>query len=364
MNNNPPLSGPAPISGGTTTPARPAVTGAPQQLGLQFTGTANEYFRIWIVNTCLTLLTLGIFSAWAKVRKKRYFYSHTRLDGTPFQYLGQPIPILKGRLIAAGLFAVWYAATHYVTILLPFVLVAAFLLAPWVVVRAAAFNARYSAFRNMTFSFTGTYLGAAKIMYGWAIVTLLTLGIAFSWWAQRMKRFMVRHMAYGGIDGEFTASGGQFFKTYLIAGLLFIGAVFGISMLSGAGIALAGKSNSTIITVIVLIVMYSIYVMVYAYAQARITNLVWNSTQLGPVNFVSTIGARGLLGLYVTNALGILLSAGLLIPWATIRTLKYRADHFSVVATGDLNQLEGGDDSNVRAAGAEVGEFFDFDMSI
>ncbi len=64
-------------------------TARPEQpLSFEFTGNAREYFRIWIVNTCLTLFTLGIFSAWAKVRKKRYLYSHTQLDGTPFQYLG------------------------------------------------------------------------------------------------------------------------------------------------------------------------------------------------------------------------------------------------------------------------------------
>ena len=40
-------------------------------LPLAFHGSARDYFRIWIVNLCLTLLTLGIFSAWAKVRKKR-----------------------------------------------------------------------------------------------------------------------------------------------------------------------------------------------------------------------------------------------------------------------------------------------------
>jgi hypothetical protein len=61
-----------------------------RELPLRFHGSALEYFKIWIVNLCLTLLTLGIFSAWAKVRKKRYFYSHTTVDGTPFQYLGQP----------------------------------------------------------------------------------------------------------------------------------------------------------------------------------------------------------------------------------------------------------------------------------
>ena len=42
-----------------------------------FTGTSAEYFRIWIVNVALTILTLGVYSAWAKVRTEQYFYGHT-----------------------------------------------------------------------------------------------------------------------------------------------------------------------------------------------------------------------------------------------------------------------------------------------
>jgi uncharacterized membrane protein YjgN (DUF898 family) len=38
----------------------------------EFRGTGGEYFRIWIVNLLLTILTLGIYSAWAKVRQLRY----------------------------------------------------------------------------------------------------------------------------------------------------------------------------------------------------------------------------------------------------------------------------------------------------
>lgn len=126
----PPPSEPA-LAGSTAATSRVPGTLAPRKLSLHFTGSATEYFRIWIVNTCLTLFSLGVYSAWAKVRKKHYFYSHTVLDGTPFQYLGQPIPILKGRLIATALFITWYVATHYITALLPFVLILAFVLAPW-----------------------------------------------------------------------------------------------------------------------------------------------------------------------------------------------------------------------------------------
>ena len=53
-------------------------------LRLEFRGSGREYFRIWIVNLLLSILTLGIYSAWAKVRKKKYFYRNTLLDDHNF----------------------------------------------------------------------------------------------------------------------------------------------------------------------------------------------------------------------------------------------------------------------------------------
>jgi uncharacterized membrane protein YjgN (DUF898 family) len=47
-----------------------------------------------------------------------------------------------------------------------------------------------------------------------------------------------------------------------------------------------------------------------------------------------------------------------------MRALKYRADHLAVMATGDLSEFRGSEDTSVKAVGAEVGDFFDFDMSI
>ena len=345
-----------------TTATPPAAPITARELPLQFTGSAAEYFRIWIVNVCLTLLTLGIFSAWAKVRKKRYFYSHTVLDGTPFQYLGQPIPILKGRIIAAVLFGLWYAGTHFFVELLPVVFIVAIVLAPWVLIRSAAFNARYSAYRNMTFRFEGTYWSAVKVLYGWWLITVFTFGIAFSWWQQRIKNYLITRSSYGGINGEFSATGGKFFVTYLIAGLIFIAAGAAVGVLSGVAAVRGGNKITAIIAMVILF--YALYVAAFAYVQARIANLVWNHTELPPVKFRSTLRARDLLGLYVTNALAILASAGLLIPWATVRMIKYRLSHFGMSAEGDLRDFRGSSATNVHAAGAEVGEFFDFDFSI
>jgi len=351
-----------------------------KELQLEFRGSAAEYFRIWAVNLSLTLLTAGVFSAWAKVRKKRYFYAQTRLDGTPFQYLGEPLPILKGRLIAVVLLLGYYASSRFFTGLLPFVLALGALLAPWVITRSAAFNARYSAYRNIRFAFDGNYLGAAFTIYwlglvpvvvatmafGWTDrsplwgIAFLLFGLLFPWWYARLKRFLVRRAAYGGRHGELDVKGAAFFKVYFVGGLMMsiMGGIAGVvffKMFSPTGVIGAYA---------VTLAVYAGYVLGFAYIKANLTNLVWNHARLGPLRFRSTLRTRALARLYLTNAVAILGSLGLLIPWAVIRTLKYRADNFRVGLQGDLGAFEAQAALGVAATGAEVGEMFDLDVSL
>ncbi|HEY0302921.1 MAG TPA: DUF898 family protein, partial [Rhizomicrobium sp.] len=72
---------------------------------VEFRGRGAEYFRIWVVNVALTVLTLGVYSAWAKVRTQRYFYGNTYLAGHSFEYHASAVRILIGRAIALALFA-------------------------------------------------------------------------------------------------------------------------------------------------------------------------------------------------------------------------------------------------------------------
>src|SRR5262249_52554518 len=128
--------------------------------------------------------------------------------------------------------------------LLPYVLGVAAVLAPWVVVRSAAFNARYSAFRNLTFRFDGSYWEAARVLYAWGLIPGYVVGqafgwwehpewglavlavafLAFPWWRQRYKRFIIGHTSFGGKAGNLSATALQFYGVYLraagMAGLL------------------------------------------------------------------------------------------------------------------------------------------------
>ena len=332
-----------------------------RQLAFEFTGDAQEYFRIWIVNLSLTLVTFGLFSPWAKVRKKRYFYSHTLLDGSPFQYLGKPIPILKGRLVAAALVVTWWAVAHLVPEFAILLFVAGAVLLPWVVVRSAAFNARYSAYRNMTFRFAGTYWSFVRELIGSALLTVVTCYLAFPWLRARFTRYLVSRTSFGGVPAQFFRVGGDLAASYLISYACMVGTV-------GSSIVLFKAFHSPVASVKALqnitYVAYVAYFLVFVFLKARIDNIVWTGTGLGGLSFESTLRFRELLWVYFSNSVAVLCSAGLLVPWAVIRVAKYRAAHFGVVATGSLAQFQGSDRSAVQATGAEVGEFFDLDLSL
>ncbi len=360
-------------------------------LPIEFTGQASVYFRIWIVNLCLTLLTLGIFSAWAKVRKKRYFYASTRIDDSPIQYLAEPIPILKGRLVAAALLFIWWFSSSFYLPALPWVLGAGLIIAPWIVASSAAFNARYSAWRNLTFVFHGNYLGAALTIYWlglipilvvgmmfgglesafiatedsglWLVVLVVVLaaGILFPWWLNRLKRFVARNTSFGTWRVDYGATGGQFFGVYFVAGLIVMGAGVVTAVL---GAVLLSLDTTSIDVVVVSVPLYLGYVFAFAYTKASITNVVWNHARLGSVSFRSTMKSGELFALYVTNALAIVATVGLATPWAVMRTMRYRLEHLSARTEQPLSEFVGDDRSTVHAAGAETGDFFDLDLSL
>lgn len=384
---------------GAGNPPAPAGGEAGRALPLAFHGRAGEYFRIWIVNLCLTLLTLGIYSPWAKVRKKRYFYSRTTLDDTPFQYLARPLPILKGRLVALALFLVWYVSSHFYTVALPYVVAAGFVVAPWVVARSAAFNARYSAFRNLTFDFDDRYATAFKVLNVFGLVPLavvvaiavvqydggayaspgaadlallISVGLVlFPWWQRRLRAYLVGGVHYGGQRARFGARTASYYGIYLLAGwVLVVGTVAVISLLYliqsliPAGTALPRDAGTTARALVGLVAGYLAYAAAYTLVQVKLANLNWNHTRLGPLRFHSDLPAPGMFRLYVTNALGILASAGLLIPWAVVRTVRYRLDHLTVTTTGAWEGFTGTGRNTATAAGAEVSEFFDMDLSL
>ena len=90
-----------------------------RQYAFSFKGTAAEYFGIWIVNILLTIITLGFYAPWAKVRRLRYFYGNTWFIQRRFDFTGVPVKILAGRIIALLVYGAFsYAMNHSASMLM------------------------------------------------------------------------------------------------------------------------------------------------------------------------------------------------------------------------------------------------------
>ena len=74
---------------------------------VHFSGTGSEYFRIWIVNLLLVIVTFGIYWPWARRRKLQYLYHCTWVDGHAFDFHGNPRSMLRGSMLAGVLLAVY-----------------------------------------------------------------------------------------------------------------------------------------------------------------------------------------------------------------------------------------------------------------
>jgi uncharacterized membrane protein YjgN (DUF898 family) len=333
----------------------------------EFTGSAREYFRIWIVNLFFTLISLGIYSAWAKVRKKRYFYGSTRFDGDTFDYFASPKAILNGRIVAVALLLVYAFATElYPDSIWVFWGLLAVMI-PWLLVRALSFNARNSAYRGLRFDFLASTGQTAKKYFGLVLLVIVTLGIAMPWFIARYKSFILSHHAFGSSRLGCDIAGREVFGIYIRGFFLLLLLLIPAGGLMAAGAFAMAKLPESVAWAAIalpLAIIYAAYAVVYAYTEARTTNLQWNSTHGPGVRFSSTLSARKLAWIYIGNLIGAAGTAGLLIPWAVVRTLRYRLENFSMIVADEGDHEASPALARVAATGQEVGDIFNLDIGV
>ncbi len=312
-----------------------------------FTGKGSEFFRIWIVNIFLSILTLGIYSAWAKVRTLNYFYGNTWLAGNAFSYLASPIAILKGRLVAVAFLALVAVLSQFyplVGFVLSFLIVA---LTPWVVVFSLRFTAVNSAYRNIRFNFNGGWAGAAMAYVVWPLLGTLSLLILFPLAIKKEHQYRIDNHAYGTTSFEFSAGNGAFYK-------IFFGSL--------AILALAALLAATIYWVVEpiargmfgMLVVAAGYLASLAWFNAGMFNVAYQGTRIGQHRFNTSMTATGYAKLMAGNVIGMILTVGLFYPFARVRVARYKAQCLSMRLSGSIDDYVAAETDNVSALGSEM----------
>lgn len=373
---------------------------APETRRFEFTGSGSEYFRIWVVNLLLTIVTLGVYSAWAKVRRLQYFYRNTCVAGDIFDYHGNPKAILKGRLLALGLLVAYKIASELSTFAALAVVLVLVAIMPWLLSRAFRFKLANSSYRGLRFRFQGTVAQAYRMLILFPVILAFTGLFAWSVFASfsarprigllvmavvalfavlmatvplahyLLKRYQHDNAYYGQSPFFFHAGPGAFFKIYAKS--------MAVASLGGIPVTVFGFLTGDLFQYLsttpfgwlfkILYGMasgYASYLVLRSYLESRIQNLVWNNTEMADVSFESTASARKLFWIHASNLGLIMLTLGLYKPFAAVRLVRYRLENLVLVPHGDLDDFVS--DRSVDGAGAageEAGEFFDIDIAL
>lgn len=343
-----------------------------RELRFSFTGRAVEYFGIWIVNLLLSIVTLGIYTAWAKVRRLRYFYGNTWLDGHNFEYHARPTSILLGRVIVVALLIIY----NILVSVSPFfgLLIILYILAfPWLLNKSMAFNARMTSYRNVRLNFRGSYLGALGVFILMPLATILSLGLLAPVASRLANNYIGRHLGYGTARFDTCAPLGALYAN-LGATILFIILVAlvcsGLGFVIGSGASSIGglmeEGDEALLHLIssgpivgAIIGGYVALTLAYLFYAAGVRNVAFNHTTLdGAHRLSSHVGRFRYVWILVSNLFATLLTLGLLRPWAAVRTWRYLANSTGLHAAGALDHFVDGaaPEGNVGAA-----EFFDIE---
>jgi len=391
---------------------------------LEFNGRGSEYFRIWIVNILLTIVTLTLYYPWAKVRTLRYFHGNTALRGRSFDYHATGKQLLPGYLISLVLLAT-FVGVQTVFPIAGLALVAVLALAvPWLIWKSVMFNLRMTSFSAVRFGFEGTASGAYKSYLLWplmmvagflagpavgvalsaadavdgpmvgllagvaAIVGYLLAFFLYAKVKERQTHYLIDGYRYG--QGRFATNvrTGGFIKILLktiglalllllatlilIAGATFLtGAASGLMELAGSlddpealAEALGGGVVVVVVGALYVGLLFGVFLIAaYAYTRQR-HYILGNSTLDSSISFASTLSARRFAWVLLTNLLLVVVTLGLGVPWARTRLARALVENTKVDTTIGFDNYVTRQTNQQSGLAEQIGDAFDVDVGV
>jgi uncharacterized membrane protein YjgN (DUF898 family) len=386
----------------------PSARTGPQGLAIKFTGTGSEYFRIWIVNLLLTIVTLGFYFPFAKARRLRYFHGNTLVGGHALGFHGDPWKMLRGYVLMLVFGAAYLGAGKISPMAGAVAAVAFALLWPALWYSSLRFRLANTSWRGLRLRFNGSMGGAyaalvpvllpvalmatagaigqpdaasgappapglGSMIAGFVVIgAVLLLLPLMPWLLARLKRYQHGHYQFTDETTQLEARTRSFYglmlRTFgvsLIPFAMIIGA-FALMVPAfkhgGVGTAIGA---SVLGGLLVLAGYLLLLVLTQSYMTARMQNLVWGTTRSPRLRFSSRLKVRSVIGLMLTNLLLTVVTLGLYRPFAAVATAKLRLEAVSLEAHGDIDQWTASAAQRMNdATGDAAGDLFGIDVGL
>lgn len=245
------------------------------RLEVRYMGTGGGLFFVAIKNLLLTLITLGIYSPWARTERRKYLWQNVEVGGQRLRYHGTGAELFVGYLKVALVYGVLFGVPMVISMvnsiagLIVQVLgfFAIVLLIPIAIYGSRRYRLSRTSLRGVRFGqdpgakgFLRVYLvtfllsavsfglympvgqnhlheyltsrsryGSERFAYdgsdsdAWRIVfvgmllSMVTLGIYYPWYMAEFARFRVSHTIFQGARGQLDLTGGDVWKILLVA---------------------------------------------------------------------------------------------------------------------------------------------------
>ena len=338
----------------------------------EFTGKAKEFFGIWLSNLLLSILTLGIYSAWAKVRRRRFFLGHTLIGGHRFDYHADPKVILKGRAVVVSVLVVLSLVSELSPVLSGTSLVLLMLALPWLANRSLRFNARMTSFRNIRFDFIGAYGKSLLAFVLLPLLGLLSFGLLQPFATRYSGRYLAANYSYGEAKLE---SDPQLKRLY--KGLFQAFSIISLPVVVLLGIM---AQHDWELERLILIpddgvtgwfidfspfaLIITFYLAFFHY-RAVVRNSILGSLSISSIHQLkSEISGFRLAWIVLSNTVLTLISLGLLQPWGAVRRWRYETESLQLIPGGSLDEFIGKIQPAEGVIGSEYTDLQDIDVSV
>ena len=306
----------------------------------RFMGSGSARVGIHVVNVRLTLLTLGVYFFWAKVKVRAYLFSQTDFDGDRFAYHGTGREMFVGFLKALVFFFIPITLlsmlpelmsaplpVRYGASLLSYLLASFFV--PMAMIGARRYRLSRTSWRGIRLSLRARTWDFVRLWSWNTFLVACTLGLYYPIYIMRRQDFMTRHMWFGSQRFGFDGRGRDLFWPFLGMLLLFP-FTLGLSYFGFA----AKKAR---------------------YFAAH--------TTFGAARFQSSVRALPLAWLTLSNLLGLVFTLGLAWPWLSVRSLRFAYANLSLngpLALDTITQQA----QTVTATGEGLAGFLDADLGL
>lgn len=205
------------------------------QQRVSYHGTGGDLFILFLKNFFLTIITLGIYSFWAKTNVQKYMASSTEWEGERFSFHGSGKERFIGFLKAMAIVIVIVILNLIVSYILGLVLpnyggiissllsLAVFIaVIPFILVGKKRFFLSRTGYRNLRFGFDGKSLELTKLFLVNVPLVIITLGIYYPFFAIKLETFYRNNSRYGNANFQFSANEKEFFWLCVKGSLLSI----------------------------------------------------------------------------------------------------------------------------------------------